>query len=117
MAKAVSAKDNKTADMPKVAVEVKAAATEKADKTAEKNRGSENEPQKGVKETAKAESKDEKPFKIGEDGLVEVFSENRKGKSVYGTTGEIVTFDEKGIAKVKIEDALHFAKVPGFSFK
>ena len=57
------------------------------------------------------------PFTVGSDGLVEVVSIKRAGKSVCGTTGEIVTFDENGKAKVSIEDALHFQQVPGFEFK
>ena len=57
------------------------------------------------------------PFTVGSDGLVEVVSITRAGKSVCGTTGEIVTFDENGKAKVSIEDALHFQQVPGFDFK
>ena len=57
------------------------------------------------------------PFTVGSDGLVEVVSIKRAGKSVCGTTGEIVTFDENGKAKVSIKDALHFQQVPGFEFK
>lgn len=57
------------------------------------------------------------PFTVGSDGLVEAVSIKRAGKSVCGTTGEIVTFDENGKAKVSIEDALHFQQVPGFDFK
>nr|DAP93502.1 MAG TPA: hypothetical protein [Herelleviridae sp.] len=57
------------------------------------------------------------PFTVGSDGLVEIVSIKRAGKSVCGTTGEIVTFDENGKAKVSIEDALHFQQVPGFDFK
>ena len=30
--------------------------------------------------------------------------------------GEVITFDDEGFAKVKLEDALHFKDVPGFSF-
>lgn len=58
-----------------------------------------------------------KPFAVGDDGLVKVVSVKRAGKSVVGTTGDIVTFDANGVARVKPEDALHFAKVPGFSFE
>lgn len=57
------------------------------------------------------------PFTVGSDGLVEVVSIKRAGKSVCGTTGEIVTFDENGKAKVSIEDALHFQQIPGFELK
>lgn len=57
------------------------------------------------------------PFKTNEDGTVNVWSAKRAGRSVFGSTGEVVTFDEKGFARVKVEDALHFKEVPGFSFK
>ena len=56
-------------------------------------------------------------FNVSPDGLVEVISEKRAGKSVTGATGDIITFDDKGYAKVKLEDAVHFSQVPGFSFK
>ena len=56
-------------------------------------------------------------FNVAPDGLVEVISEKRAGKSVTGATGDIITFDDKGYAKVKLEDAVHFSQVPGFSFK
>lgn len=56
-------------------------------------------------------------FNVSSDGFVEVISEKRAGKSVTGVTGEIITFDDKGYAKVKLEDAIHFSQVPGFSFK
>lgn len=56
-------------------------------------------------------------FNVSADGLVEVISERRAGKSVTGATGDIITFDNKGIAKVKLEDAVHFSHAPGFSFK
>ena len=56
-------------------------------------------------------------FNVSSDGFVEVISEKRAGKSVTGATGEIITFDDKGYAKVKLEDAVHFSQVTGFSFK
>ena len=56
-------------------------------------------------------------FNVSADGLVEVISEKRAGKSVTGATGDIITFDDKGYAKVKLEDAVHFSQVPGFSFQ
>ena len=68
-------------------------------------------------ETEGASTKSGLPFTVDSDGLVEVVSTKRAGKSVCGTTGEIVTFDENGKAKVSIEDALHFQQVPGFEFK
>lgn len=62
------------------------------------------------------ENKSGLPFTV-KDGLVEVVSKKRAGKSVYGTTGKIVTFDADGKATVDLEDALHFKNVPGFEFK
>ena len=67
-------------------------------------------------ESGKTDGLNGLPFKV-EDGLVTVISKKRAGKSVYGTTGDIVKFDENGIAKVKLEDALHFQQIPGFEFK
>lgn len=57
------------------------------------------------------------PFNVNPDGTVEVWSKKRAGRSVIGASGDIVTFDDKGFAKVNLEDALHFKDVPGFSFK
>ena len=57
------------------------------------------------------------PFNVNPDGTVEVWSKKRAGRSVIGASGEVITFDDKGFAKVKLEDALHFKEVPGFSFK
>lgn len=62
-------------------------------------------------------NKDGLPFKVNSDGTVNVWSKKRAGRSVTGSTGEVITFDDKGFAKVKLEDALHFKEVPGFSFK
>jgi len=76
------------------------AATEKAETVAE----------------AKTETKSGLPFKVNSDGTVNVWSRGRAGKSVIGSTGKIVTFDDKGFAVAALEDALHFQKVPGFSF-
>jgi len=67
-------------------------------------------------ESGKTDGLNGLPFKV-EDGLVTVISKKRAGKAVYGTTGDIVKFDENGIAKVKLEDALHFQQIPGFEFK
>ena len=57
------------------------------------------------------------PFEVDSDGMVNVWSAKRAGRAVVGSTGEVVSFDEKGFAKVRLEDALHFKEVPGFSFK
>lgn len=62
------------------------------------------------------ENKSGLPFTV-KDGLVEVVSKKRAGKSVYGATGKIVTFDADGKATVELADALHFKNVPGFEFK
>ena len=64
----------------------------------------------------KKAKKDGFPFKVNEDGTVNIWSAKRAGRAVTGATGDIVKFDEKGFAKVKLDDALHFKDVPGFSF-
>ena len=56
------------------------------------------------------------PFEV-KDGMVEVVSVKRAGKSVYATTGNLITFDKDGKATVLLADALHFLNVPGFEFK
>ena len=68
------------------------------------------------KETKTADNKNGLPFTVN-DGYVTVISTKRAGKSVIGSTGDIIKFDENGAAKVKLEDALHFQKIPGFEFK
>ncbi|MGP1459515.1 MAG: hypothetical protein ACTTKL_09425 [Treponema sp.] len=55
------------------------------------------------------------PFTV-KDGMVEVVSVKRAGKSVYATTGNLITFDKDGKATVLLADALHFLNVPGFEF-
>ena len=66
-----------------------------------------------------AEQTENKPqeIKTDSDGLVCVVSKKRAGKSVIGTTGDIVTFDKDGIAKCKKEDAEHFLKIPDFDLQ
>ena len=56
------------------------------------------------------------PFEV-KDGMVEVVSVKRAGKSVYATTGNLITFDKDGKATVLLADALHFLNVPGVEFK
>jgi flavin-dependent dehydrogenase len=71
-------------------------------------------------ENASVEEKgDEKSteIKVDADGLVAIVSKKRAEKSVIGTTGDIVTFDKDGGAKVKKADAEHFLKVPDFELK
>ncbi len=99
---------NKTdvAKKPTVAAE-KPAVTEKVESVAEVKTDA----------TTVEENKDGLPFRVNSDGTVNVWSEKRAGRSVTGSTGEVVTFDDKGFAKVKLEDALHFKDIPGFSFK
>ena len=75
----------------------------------------------GGKETAEGEDAGrtralDLPFEV-KDGMVEVVSVKRAGKSVYATTGNLITFDKDGKATVLLADALHFLNVPGFEFK
>lgn len=69
-----------------------------------------------AKVETKTENKSGLPFTV-KDGLVTVVSVKRAGKSVIGSSGDVIKFDDKGIATVKLEDALHFQKIPDFEFK
>ncbi len=69
-----------------------------------------------AKVETKTENKSGLPFTV-KDGLVIVVSVKRAGKSVIGSSGDVIKFDDKGVATVKLEDALHFQKIPGFEFK
>ncbi len=121
MAKTTTSKTQKTdvAEKSKVAT-ANAVATEKTETVAEAKTETAT-----VKEgttanavaTEKTENKGGLPFDVNADGTVNIWSLKRAGKKVIGATGEIVAFDDKGFAKVALEDALHFQKVPGFSFK
>jgi hypothetical protein len=125
MAKTTTSKTQKTdvAKKPTVAA-AKPAVTEKVDTVAEVKTDATTvekaESQEGSKPavTEKPEQNDENglPFKVNSDGTVNVWSVKRAGRSVTGSTGEVITFDDEGFAKVKLEDALHFKDVPGFSF-
>lgn len=131
MAKTVTSKNQKTvvADNSTVATIQEAVATEEVaamenetvDAEAQKVEATTTETTKIIgtdpDETDGGNTESGLPFTVGSDGLVEVVSIKRAGKSVCGTTGEIVTFDENGKAKVSIKDALHFQQVPGFEFK
>ena len=126
MAKTTTSKTQKTdvakkptvaAAKPAVTEKVETVAEVKTDATTVEKAESQEDSKPAV--TEKPEQKDESglPSKVNSDGTVNVWSEKRAGRSVTGSTGEVVTFDDKGFAKVKLEDALHFKEVPGFSFK
>lgn len=125
MAKTTTSKTQKTdvAKKPTVAA-AKPAVTEKVETVAEVKTDATTvekaESQEAEKPavTEKPEQNDENglPFKVNSDGTVNVWSVKRAGRSVTGSTGEVITFDDEGFAKVKLEDALHFKDVPGFSF-
>lgn len=114
----VAKKPTVTAEKPAAAETVKTGTTEVKDSQEEKKEvPTENtETQEEKKGSSTEKSGNDFPFKVNSDGTVDIWSKKRANKSVIGSTGEIVTFDEKGFAKVKIEDALHFKDVPGFSF-
>lgn len=125
MAKTTTSKTQKTdvakkptvaADKPAVTEKVETVAEVKTDATTVEKAESQKDSKPAV--TEKVEQKDESglPFKVNSDGTVNVWSVKRAGRSVTGSTGEVVTFDDEGFAKVKLEDALHFKDVPGFSF-
>ena len=110
--KAESQEDSK----PAVTEKVETVAEVKTDATTVEKAESQEDSKPAV--TEKPEQKDESglPFKVNSDGTVNVWSKKRAGRSVTGSTGEVITFDDEGFAKVKLEDALHFKDVPGFSF-
>lgn len=71
-----------------------------------------------VKEEKPADlPKEEKPAKTitFEEKVYTVTNKDKAGKSVTGSTGEIITFDENGIAKVCMKDAEHLSRVPGYT--
>ena len=125
MAKTTTSKTQKTdvakkptvaAAKPAVTEKVETVAEAKTDATTVEKVESQEDSKPAV--TEKPEQKDESglPFKVDSDGTVNVWSVKRAGRSVTGSTGEVITFDDEGFAKVKLEDALHFKDVPGFSF-
>jgi len=125
MAKTTTSKTQKTdvakkptvaAAKPAVTEKVETVAEVKTDATTVEKAESQEDSKPAV--TEKPEQNDENglPFKVNSDGTVNVWSVKRAGRSVTGSTGEVITFDDEGFAKVKLEDALHFKYVPGFSF-
>lgn len=125
MAKTTTSKTQKTdvakkptvaAAKPTVTEKVETVAEVKTDATTVEKAESQEDSKPAV--TEKPEQNDENglPFKVNSDGTVNVWSVKRAGRSVTGSTGEVITFDDEGFAKVKLEDALHFKDVPGFSF-
>lgn len=124
MARVATPKTPKTDVAKPSTVAAENAVTEKVDTVAEAKtdattveKAESQEAEDAVTEKPEQNNKDGLPFKVNSDGTVNVWSEKRAGRSVTGSTGEVVTFDDKGFAKVKLEDALHFKEVPGFSFK
>ena len=125
MAKTTTSKTQKTdvakkptvaAAKPAVTEKVETVAEAKTDATTVEKAESQEDSKPAV--TEKPEQNDESglPFKVNSDGTVNVWSAKRAGRAVTGSTGEVITFDDEGFAKVKLEDALHFKDVPGFSF-
>ena len=112
----VAKKPTVAAAKPAVTEKVETVAEAKTDATTVEKAESQEDSKPAV--TEKPEQKDEGgfPFKVNSDGTVNVWSVKRAGRSVTGSTGEVITFDNEGFAKVKLEDALHFKDVPGFSF-
>ena len=112
----VAKKPTVAAAKPAVTEKVESVAEAKTDATTVEKAESQEDSKPAV--TEKPEQNDENglPFKVNSDGTVNVWSVKRAGRSVTGSTGEVITFDDEGFAKVKLEDALHFKDVPGFSF-
>ena len=125
MAKTTTSKTQKTdvaikptvaAEKPAVTEKVETVAEAKTDATTVEKAQSQEAEKPAVTEKTEQKNADGLPFKVNSDGTVNVWSEKRAGRSVTGSTGEVITFDDEGFAKVKLEDALHFKDVPGFSF-
>ena len=125
MAKTTTSKTQKTdvakkptvaAEKPAVTEKVETVAEAKTDATTVEKAESQEDSKPAVTEKPKQKDESGLPFKVNSDGTVNVWSVKRAGRSVTGSTGEVITFDDEGFAKVKLEDALHFKDVPGFSF-
>ncbi len=125
MAKTTTSKTQKTdvakkptvaAAKPAVTEKVETVAEVKTDATTVEKAESQEDSKPAVTEKPEQKNEDGLPFKVNSDGTVNVWSVKRAGRSVTGSTGEVITFDDEGFAKVKLEDALHFKDVPGFSF-
>lgn len=112
----VAKKPTVAAAKPAVTEKVETVAEAKTDATTVEKAESQEAEKTAVTEKPEQKNKDGLPFKVNSDGTVNVWSVKRAGRSVTGSTGEVVTFDDEGFAKVKLEDALHFKDVPGFSF-
>ena len=120
MARVATPKTPKTDVAKSSTVAAENAVTEKVDTVAEAKTDAttvDNAKPQEAEKKAEAEKSNGLPFKVNPDGTVNIWSVQRAGRAVTGSTGEVVTFDDKGFAKVKLEDALHFKEVPGFSFK
>lgn len=125
MAKITTSKTQKTdvakkptvaAEKPAVTEKVETVAEAKTDATTVEKAESQEDSKPAVTEKPEQKNEDGLPFKVNSDGTVNVWSVKRAGRAVTGSTGEVITFDDEGFAKVKLEDALHFKDVPGFSF-
>lgn len=125
MAKTTTSKTQKTdvakkptvaAEKPAVTEKVETVAEAKTDATTVEKAESQEAEKPAVTEKPEQKNEDGLPFKVNSDGTVNVWSVKRAGRAVTGSTGEVITFDDEGFAKVKLEDALHFKDVPGFSF-
>lgn len=112
----VAKKPTVSAAKPAVTEKVETVAEAKTDATTVEKAESQEDSKPAVTEKPEQKNEDGLPFKVNSDGTVNVWSVKRAGRSVTGSTGEVVTFDDEGFAKVKLEDALHFKDVPGFSF-
>jgi hypothetical protein len=62
-----------------------------------------------------AESKEKNAVNF--DKEFTVINPNNKNSKVFGMNGDIIEFNEKGEAKVKLADAEHFSKIPGYTVK
>ena len=60
------------------------------------------------------EVEETKKFHFGEKTFT-VVNKAMAGRSITGSSGIIITFDENGKAKAGIKDAEHLSRVPGYS--
>lgn len=102
MPKSTTTKEQKTVVADKVNSVAEKTATEKANGNTEKT-------------VQKTENNSGFPFVV-KDGFVEIVLKQFAKKSLYGTTGELIKFDENGKAKVVLEEALYFKNMQGIEY-
>ena len=67
----------------------------------------------GKVETVKVEKTEVKTSESSFTKTYKVVSNSNK--KIYGTTGKLIEFNDKGIAYVDFDDAAHLRKIPGYT--